>query len=885
MFPRRLHIGLAFLAACLLPLLTAQAADPPQPPLTLTPQNTVILDGGHYAGRYLQYYLMRCVARAPDADKYAPHNSKIDRAAAGAFAMYPASRAGEIPRDKCIIALGRTSYLNEADQKRLKAVPGSVLLQRQGNVLVVANDTPGDPRAGEFAAIDQFFNRCADVRLYAPDALWWHLSPEPQIVIGDLDRLIRPALAKATWSGAWWPDYPKDWDLMNQSVTEGSQLRANHTLITYFNPDKYYKDHPDIYEMKNGARPRPTGTAWNPCLSAPELPDIAMAEIRQRMKKNPNTTYLSFGVMDTHFACDCPACQASVKAHNGSYSNLYYHFMNEVARRVAKEYPHLYLTTYVYSNVARPPEGMRIEPNIVLDTVFKSYNWVDPVEAANDKAEIMKWADLGAGWVAHDWSFSGVSPREYTRSYAAVLQWGRQHGIKGIYTEWTQDGPWPLDGARYWIMRQLQSNPSQDVNALWKQYCDDMYGPASETMYQLFLTFAQKYTYSNNTIERMDAPRQEMAMYTPADLAYQQHLLDEARRLSADSPTVQKRLAEFERYYRANALFAQAVGEPVRLFHQFNGEGINKAALAFYARDNGDKLKEAIAYYRSLHPAVPGAKSVDITLGMFASYVNNYSMALGQALGAITNQAIKATDPSESAQQAADQFKAKANALLQANLPKGAPPQNRLQGMLDQAIALPTTDQMPTIDGKLDDPAWQQAAPLDGFLSVGLLRPSENKTTGKVMRVGDHLLIALTCNQKGPIWASTPPAVKTGTRIWRESGVEVFFGPPPESSGKTPYAQYVLNALGAYRGFAAAADQRQGVQVAAHQDQGVFTIEASLPLKTDRYDYSKFPVLSFNAMRDVYVADTYTADEIIGWHPVFVSGTYPESRGLLFTNP
>ena len=154
------------------------------------------------------------------------------------------------------------------------------------------------------------------------------------------------------------------------------------------------------------------------------------------------------------------------------------------------------------------------------------------------------------------------------------------------------------------------------------------------------------------------------------------------------------------------------------------------------------------------------------------------------------------------------------------------------------------------------------------------------------MRVGDKIVFGLRCDQVGPIWSSTPPEVETGTRIWRESSVEFLFGPvgAKKVGRKFPFAQYIVNAKGAWRGFAMAEGNREDVKGAVRLDEqgSHYTIEAAFPLKAEGYDLTGERVLSFNLMRNVYNADTDKALEIIGWAPIFYTARDAESRGLIF---
>jgi len=94
---------------------------------------------------------------------------------------------------------------------------------------------------------------------------------------------------------------------------------------------------------------------------------------------------------------------------------------------------------------------------------------------------------------------------------------------------------------------------------------------------------------------------------------------------------------------------------------------------------------------------------------------------------------------------------------------------------------------------------------------------------------------------------------------------------------------YLINALGAFRGFQLAADNREGVEAAVRLDaeKNVYTIEAALPLAAKAYDFTKEKALSFNLMRDVYTTDSFAADVLIGWAPIFATAQDPASRGFI----
>ncbi len=859
----------------------------------LNGQDTVVISYDTYAHEYLQYFLIRCVAKHPDAASFLPHIKPApDRSKAPAFPI-----VREIPPDKNAIVIGSAeripdNWLAAEDKKRMEAERrGAILLKRSGKVVVLAHI--GGP--WYFAHINTFLDRLAGVRMYAPngaDGLHWVSEPEfNAITVGELDLLRTPFFAKATYSTAG-HERNRFWLRFSTILSEQITPRATHGIIQFFEPEKYHATHPQLFPMtKNGTRPRPIGDAWNPCLADPELAArVAMETVREKQKSNRHG-YLSFGVMDCHYECHCDTCQASLKKHGDNAANLWYDFLNRVAVRCQKEFPGLYLTSYDYVNVGIPT-GMTIEPNIVVDNVIKTYQFTDREKWDAQRRQLMAFAGLGASWVAHDWNFTGVTPRIYSRRLASFLQWGAQNGMLGLYTEWSSREYWYLNGAKYWITRQLQSDPYQDTDALWRQYCQDMFGDGWVSMYRFYDMFQQKHVVSGAFHIRQDWPRQEAAAFAEADVAQQRRWLEDAIDRTADDPMIQKRLAAVMRYFRAHELLVIAVAKPARLYHQHTvlnqQTGINREALAFYVNDDGKKLLDFEHYYNNSRTLAPDSNAEDANSSMRFSYRNNYSRALGTIIQAVNREAMKGVDLEGATEDTIAEIRKRASQIYQANLPAEYDKSRAedVRALMDKIIWVPHGAELPVFDGDLNDKVWKSAATLDGWTQADLLLPTteRNKTEGKIIRIGNHLVFGLVCHQPRGIWAETPAEIETGTRIWRESGVEFFIGPPVQDGDEQEFAQYIVNALGAFRGFRKAKDNRTDVHHAVRisDDRKSYTVEIAIPLHVKGlYDYSQTKVFSFNIMRNPFYADTFNSSERIGWAPIFFTASKPESRGTL----
>lgn len=892
------------IAAALLPAdtLLAQSKADTLAPVTIIPNDTVIYSPVRGESWILQYLLLHGVAQDPDAAKYSPmvDAKTLDRTAPKAFPIY--EKISDIPKGKTVIAL--VAYNGSKDEytqripasiiEQLQKARGSMAVIPQGDTLIIAVDIQkANGNAGYFA------NHFAGVRMYAPneEELWTSVNKEGQFTVKDV-RVVNPPFFKVTFAhGAFTRN--NLWYRVTQPLSQYSEMRAGHDIIKYFEPDTYYAQYPQLYPMgSDGKRDKPSGAAWNPCLRDPVLAaDVAMIQLRKNMERHP--FYLSFGIMDDPYKCQCDVCTKVLQANNKDAGKLYYAFINEVAKRAAKEFPELWITCYDYSNVS-VPEGMKLESNIAVDYVCKSYRWATHPEAMEgDKAHLQKIHDAGASWVLHDWFFSGVSPRIYSNTWATFLQWGATNGMKGIYTEWSPGQYWYLDGANYWVQRELLTDPYQNADGLWRNYCRDMFGPAAENMHSFYNIMAQKQLYVDDHVAGgADSAKYDFAAYFPEEIAAMRKLLQGAIDTTKEDGKIQKRLAAVQRYFVNFEQLNAAAGEPYRLNYRFVKEGhgaeLNKDALAYYLNNDPAKMSEALDFFDHKLTIAPDAYYIGSILGEPQTLRNTYAAAMGTILQVVQAEALNKVDTSKPNQAMINKLQTAAGDVLKENLPKKYDA-NRLKQIQEIAgrflfipkVQVKSDKDLPVIDGDLSDGIWQQGTVLDGFTKADVIMPSPDGNTGKgyILRVGDQLYIGLTLQQPKGVWANTTPDVFTGTRIWRESCVQIFMGPHGDTSKKAPNIQYIVNALGAFRGFNLASDNREGVTAAGKiaADGKSYTIEIALPLKVQgKYDLTQDKTLTFNIMREAHYQQSYGTDERSGWYPIFFSAQWPESRGVTF---
>ena len=106
---------------------------------------------------------------------------------------------------------------------------------------------------------------------------------------------------------------------------------------------------------------------------------------------------------------------------------------------------------------------------------------------------------------------------------------------------------------------------------------------------------------------------------------------------------------------------------------------------------------------------------------------------------------------------------------------------------------LPLVGPPPTLDGKLDDPAWRGAAKLEGFVRYGSGEPAKDPTTAFVTYDSRALYIAARLSSSAMDKLRSDETARDAD-VWRDDCLEIFLDP-----GHThrEWRQFVTNSVGA----------------------------------------------------------------------------------------
>ncbi len=409
-----------------------------------------------------------------------------------------------------------------------------------GNLVLAGHTT--------FAVYD-FLKRFCGYRSFMPGDLGEVIPHHPVITLpSDLNLRENPSFITLASGGGGVGGFTRAWRLT---------LQATHNLDEIYPPSKYMATHPEYYGMMDGKREKAGPDAWQPCVSNPDLPAIAVDYARTFFKNGRSALGLSVGINDGGGDCQCPKCMAWRK----EYGNQYLVFANAVARLFQKDFPDKYVGFLAYGQAGPVPHNIKVEPNI----------YVEVMEGQARNCERLRlWHEAGAkltgiyGWDYASGESGFVLPRHYPHYVGNA--WKKAYREDGLRGGWFEIGGQTslYEGPRFYVLNELAWNINANIDALLDDYFSSFYAEAAVPMHQFYDRIEAIYGRMADPADpRADCIwggadfTAQYQQYTRADLTCLDNKLSEATRLAKDANAA-RRLALFGELWGLSELHVAA---------------------------------------------------------------------------------------------------------------------------------------------------------------------------------------------------------------------------------------------------------------------------------------------------------------------------------------
>jgi hypothetical protein len=280
---------------------------------------------------------------------------------------------------------------------------------------------------------------------------------------------------------------------------------AGHSYMYFLPPEKYFKEHPEWFNLIDGKRQDGSGR-WQVCFTnkegAAEFARNLIAIIKRHIDAGASVDRIDAFVSpnDWKAMCQCDNCVKLIDK-DGSATSLVLNYANLVAEDLHKVYPQVRVVFYAYDNYSTLPDHVKpakgVIPILTAWTAAYSFgvNHAHPLFSDVNR----KFRDAWAGWSKIS---DGLGVYTYYGHYSWFTPWP-------ITTELATDIPamcddpkfymfcsethpsWGTQGLTYWLFPRLIWNPKLDVAAAVKDYCRAGFGPAAVPMEAYYKTLQE----------------------------------------------------------------------------------------------------------------------------------------------------------------------------------------------------------------------------------------------------------------------------------------------------------------------------------------------------------------------------------------------------------
>ena len=350
---------------------------------------------------------------------------------------------------------------------------GFILATSTGNLYIA-----GGGGKGVIYGVVHLLEKYFGCRKFSPSAGLF--PPGDDLVLGCLFESHNPVNTVRIVNGdfALDPDY-LDWmrlQLHTDLYGAGYYVHTFQRLIPW---QTYFEAHPEYFALMNGKR-----IIDQPCLSRPEVFEIAAARLREEIAAQPEKQIWSVSQNDNFSYCRCPDCLKIIE-EEGSPAGPILRFVN----RMAALFPDRTISTLAYQYSRPAPRLTRPAPNVevMLCTIEldRSRPIADDPSGASFVRDIGDWSRICGNLYLWDYTVNfshHVSPFPNLHVLQPNIRFFVDHGVRKHFQQ-TNTGPGHESSElKSYILARLLWDPETDVDAWTDDFLEGYYGRAGKSI-------------------------------------------------------------------------------------------------------------------------------------------------------------------------------------------------------------------------------------------------------------------------------------------------------------------------------------------------------------------------------------------------------------------
>jgi len=392
------------------------------------------------------------------------------------------------------------------------------LLKTSGTNLVIA----GTREVGTLYGVSHFLENYFGVRWYTPEEI--KLPNVQELKIPTVEQLVKPTFLYRNIYYKWPGENDEFFTRLrlNAATRDESDkyglgyvseaTSSAHSYFNYVNPKEYFEKHPEYFSEIGGKRIKEDTQL---CLTNPEVFEIVLKGILDKMRKRPELKHYNFAQHDRYNFCQCEKCRAMNKKY-GTKGATQFWFVNKLAERTSKEFPDKYISTLAYMYTEKPPEGMQMHSNVAvwLCHFFPCCN-VHPITECKHNARhelyAKKWSSicnhLYIWYYIVDFSHY-YNPFPNFRAMSADMKFYKKIGVEGIFAQGMgqRGGGGEFNLLRGYYCSKLLWDAEQDDEIILKDFLEGYYGEAWEALWKYTSLLHDEVEQNNIHLHLYDNP-------------------------------------------------------------------------------------------------------------------------------------------------------------------------------------------------------------------------------------------------------------------------------------------------------------------------------------------------------------------------------------------
>jgi hypothetical protein len=329
------------------------------------------------------------------------------------------------------------------------------------------------------------------------------------------------------------PDY-RDWMRLHDTRDLYGAGYYVHTFQKLVPWQTHFAVHPEYFALMNGKR-----IIDQPCLSRPEVFDIAVAKLREDMAAQPDKKVWSVSQNDNFSYCQCPECLKVIE-EEGSPAGPILRFVN----RVAALFPDKTISTLAYQYSRPAPRLTRPAPNVevMLCTIEldRSLPIVDEPSSASFVRDIGDWSRICGNLYLWDYTVNfshHVSPFPNLRILQPNIKFFVRDGVRKHFQQ-TNTGPGhEFSELKSYLLARLLWDPETDIRGVMDDFLDGYYGRAGRYIRDYIETLGDALGRTGAKLDIYEPPAVHAGDYlSSADVAAYNALFDRAEEAAARDP-------------------------------------------------------------------------------------------------------------------------------------------------------------------------------------------------------------------------------------------------------------------------------------------------------------------------------------------------------------